>query len=137
MQVVVGVDSHKVTFAAGTLDELGKVVEAKEFQNEKQGHISFLKWARSKGEVLRIGVECSETFGAALTRFLLEAGEDVREVPTRLAHREAGRRKAQGKSDLGDAVAIARVVLREEGLPSPRRPRLPRISNCSLTTVTS
>lgn len=124
MQVVVGVDSHKVTFAAGTLDELGKVVEAKEFQNEKQGHISFLKWARSKGEVLRIGVECSETFGAALTRFLLEAGEDVREVPTRLAHREAGRRKAQGKSDLGDAVAIARVVLREEGLPSPRRPEV-------------
>jgi transposase len=85
MEVVVGVDSHKVTFSAGAVEELGRVEEAKEFQNEKQGHVRFLKWARSKGEVLRIGVECSETFGAALTRFLLESGEDVREVPTRLA----------------------------------------------------
>jgi transposase len=124
MEVVVGVDSHKVTFSAGAIDQLGRVVEAKEFENEKKGHIRFLKSARTKGKVMRIGVECSETYGAALTRFLLAAGENVREVPTRLAHREAGRKKAQGKSDLGDAVAIARVVLREEGLPSSRRPEV-------------
>lgn len=55
MEWMVGVDSHKVTFSAGAVDELGRVVEAKEFQNEKEGHVLFLEWARSKGQVLRIG----------------------------------------------------------------------------------
>jgi transposase len=69
----------------------------------------------------RIGIECSGSFGAALARVLLEAGEDVREVPAALAHRERKREHAKGKSDPSDAVAIARVVAREEHLPSPAR----------------
>ena len=120
-EVVVGVDSHKSTFAGAIVDLLGKPIEAKEFRNEPKGHEGFLKWARSRGDVMRIGVECSETWGAALTRYLLAAELDVREVPTRLAHREARRRTAQAKSDPGDALAIARVVAREQDLPSPRR----------------
>jgi transposase len=124
MKVVVGVDSHKSTFAGALVDELARPVEAREFPNEPKGYRAFFRWARSKGTLVRIGVECSETWGAPLTRFLLEAGEDVREVPTRLAYREAKRRVAQGKSDLGDALAIARVVAREEGLPCPRRPEV-------------
>lgn len=124
MQVVVGVDSHKSTFAGAVVDEVARPVEAREFPNEPKGYRAFVRWAKSKGIVVRIGVECSETWGAPLTRFLLNAGEDVREVPTRLAYREANRRAAQGKSDLGDALAIARVVARDNALPSPRRPEV-------------
>jgi len=76
---------------------------------------------RTKAESVRIGVEGSQHFGAALTRFLLAAGEDVREVPAPLTHRERGRRPSQGKSDPVDAVAIARIVAREEHLSSAHR----------------
>ena len=69
----------------------------------------------------RIGVEGSLNYGAALTKRLLSCGEDVREVPASLTHAERRKRRSQGKSDLIDAVAIARVVAREEDLPSARR----------------
>jgi len=59
--------------------------------------------------------------GAALARRLLKAGEDVREVPAFLSHRERKRSPSRGKSDVHDAVAIARVVARGEGLSSPHR----------------
>jgi transposase len=57
----------------------------------------------------------------ALARRLLAAGDDVCEVPAALSHREARRVSSNGKSDPTDAIAIARVVAREEHLPSPRR----------------
>jgi transposase len=60
---------------------------------------------------------CSGTFGAALARCLVAAGEDVREVPGNLSFAEANLR-SKGKSDPTDAVAIARVVLREPSLPA-------------------
>jgi transposase len=49
----------------------------------------------------------------------------VHEVPATLTFRERRRKGSQGKSDLVDAVAIARVVARGEELPSPRRAQAP------------
>jgi hypothetical protein len=45
----------------------------------------------------------------------------VQEVPAFLSHRERKKRPARGKSDVDDAIAIARVVARGEGLSSPQR----------------
>ena len=42
-------------------------------------------------------------------------------MPTTLTHRERGRRRSQGKSDLVDSVAIARIVASGELLPSAHR----------------
>jgi transposase len=47
----------------------------------------------------------------------------VHEVPATLTFKERRRKGSQGKSDTVDAVAIARIVARGEGLPSPRRAR--------------
>jgi transposase len=69
------------------------------------------------GRTRRIGIECSATYGAALAARLRDAGEDVREVPTTLSAREARRKPSWGKSDPSDALAIARVVAREDELP--------------------
>lgn len=68
-----------------------------------------------------VGIECSGTYGAALAWFLMDRGEDVREVPAGRTFRERNRRRAAGKSDPVDAAAIARVVARGEHLPVPKR----------------
>lgn len=121
MKVAIGVDSHKGSLAGAAVDEVGKVIEAREFPNHPRGHDAFLDWVRALGQDRRIGVEGSLNYGAALTKHLLSCGEDVREVPASLTHQERRKRRSQGKSDLVDAVAIARVVAREQELPSARR----------------
>lgn len=121
MDVAIGVDSHKRSIAVAAVDQMGSVLTAREFPNTPKGHVEFLQWARVRGEDRRIGIECSGTYGARLAAVLLEAGEDVREVPTPLAYRERRRKRSEGKSDTVDAVAIARIVVREEQLSSPKR----------------
>ena len=119
MATAIGIDSHKSTLAAAAVDELGRVVAIDEFDNDPGGHAALVAWSGTVEDDLRIGVECSGTYGAAAARALATAGQDVYEVPANLAHREA-RRRGHGKSDTIDAVAIARVVAREEHLPRPR-----------------
>ncbi len=69
---------------------------------------------------VRIGLEGSAGFGAAAARSLVAAGREVREVPPQLSHRERQRTRRAGKSDRGDALAIARVTAREADLPPVR-----------------
>jgi transposase len=121
MGVAIGVDSHKSSLAAAALDELGRVEGVKEFPNDAHGHDALLGWARAQAEVRIIGIEGAGGFGAGLTRQLLGASEVVYEVPAFLSHRERKRNPSRGKSDPSDAVAIARVTARGEGLSSPRR----------------
>lgn len=121
MGVAIGIDSHKSSLAVGVLDDIGRVVGTREFANDEGGHTSLLEWIESNGDDRVVGIEGSGNFGAALARTLIEANEDVREVPAFLSHRERKKHPARGKSDRQDAVAIARVVARGEGLSSPKR----------------
>lgn len=120
MGVAIGVDSHKSSLTAAAVDELGRVVAIEQFDNDAAGHRSFAAWVDALGEDVRVGIECSATYGAALAQHLLEQALDVCEVPPNLSNREA-RRAARGKSDAGDAVAIARVVARDRSLPPASR----------------
>lgn len=117
----IGVDSHKCSLAAAAVDELGRVIGAREFPNDPDGHRALLAWAQQQEMPRAIGVEGSGNYGAALCRTLCSAGEQVHEVPATLTFKERRRKGSQGKSDPVDAVAIARVVARGEVLPSPRR----------------
>lgn len=69
-----------------------------------------------------IGVEGSASFGAPLARSAQRAGLLVREVPPHLSRAERKRTRRPGKSDPGDALAIARVTAREHNLPPIRLP---------------
>jgi transposase len=80
-----------------------------------------LTWIQQRGPERVVGIEGSGSYGAGLVRRLLEAGEDVREVPAFLTHRERKKNPSLGKSDVNDAVAIARVVARGDGLSPPQR----------------
>jgi transposase len=116
MDVAIGVDSHKATLEVTALDAVGKHVATKRFRNDPGGLDEILAWVRSFPVKRVVGIECSATFGAALARYLLRSGEDVREVPGNLSHAEA-KLTGTGKSDPTDADAIARIVLRRPSLP--------------------
>jgi len=115
----IGIDSHKDSLAACRVDELGAALAERTFANEPASHRALLAWI-SAGPAVIVGIEGSASFGAALARFLVAAGVTVREVPPRLSHRERSRTRRAGKSDPGDALAIARVTLREPDLPPVR-----------------
>ena len=121
MEMAIGVDPAKGSLAVAAVDVLGRVLDAREFSNDPRGHRALLGWVRERGPNSVIGIECSLSYGASLSRFLLDAGEDVREVPTTLTFQQRRRRHAQGKTDLVDSVAIARIVASGEILPSAHR----------------
>jgi transposase len=121
VEVAIGVDPSKSSLAVAAVDPLGRVGGTAEFTNDPRGHRALLGWARDRGPDRVIGIECSLSFGATLSRLLLQSGEDVREVPTTLTHRQRRRRASQGKSDMVDSVAIARIVASGEVLPSAHR----------------
>ena len=116
----VGIDTHKDSLAACVVDELGGPLAERTFGNDPAAHKALWSWARATAPGATIGIEGSSRFGAALARFLLARGELVREVPPQLTYRERGRTRLPGKSDPGDALAIARVAARERSLPPVR-----------------
>jgi transposase len=137
MGVAIGIDPHKSSFAVAALDELGRVLGAREFPNDARGHDGLLRWSQAQDRERIIGVGGAGSYGAGLARHLADADEVVYEVPAFLTHRERKRNPSKGKSDLSDAVAVARVTARGEGLSSPRRSDVFVDLKCSPTTVTS
>jgi transposase len=119
--VAVGIDTHKDSLAACVVDELGNPVAERTFANDQRAHEELFDWIRAEASDATIGVEGSSRYGAAAARFLLTSGAVVREVPPQLTYRERGRTRLPGKSDPGDALAIARITARERFLP-PVRP---------------
>lgn len=120
--VAIGVDTHKASLAACAIDETGRALAERSFANCPAGHGAFGRWLRALPLPRRIGIEGSGSFGAVLAQRLAAGGEDVREVPVVLTHRERRRTGRPGKCDPTDALAIARVVLRDERLPAVRDP---------------
>ena len=114
--VTIGIDTHTATLAASAIDAAGRELDARTFGNDHRGHASLLRWAQAIGPERRFGIEGSGSYGAALARLISAAGEIVVEVPAVLTKRERRHLRQAGKSDPGDALAIARVTLREAGL---------------------
>ncbi|MFD8396700.1 transposase [Streptomyces sp. NPDC059680] len=76
-----------------------------------------MDWARSSGLVIRAGVECTGSYGAALGRFLRSNELTVIEVN----QPDKATRRRRGKTDTIDAEAAAHAVLSGPVEP-PRRP---------------
>lgn len=116
----IGIDTHKASLACCLVDELGSPLEERTIDNDPAGHAALVAWVGALSPAPRVGLEGSASFGAAAARALAAVGHDVREVPPHLTRRERGRSRRAGKSDPGDALAIARVVARERDLPPVR-----------------
>lgn len=118
--VWIGIDAHKSSLAVAVIDELGRELACAEFGNEVSEHEALHAWVigQAPGE-RRFGIEGAGWLARGLACFLLERGEDVRDVRGMLTERERRRLRGAGKSDQRDALAIARVTAREE-LPRVR-----------------
>ncbi|MGI8816954.1 MAG: IS110 family transposase [Pseudonocardia sp.] len=105
--VVGGVDTHSQTHHAAVIDQVGREVGDREFPATSAGYGALVGWLRGFGELSRVGVEGTSSYGAGLTRYLHQAGVAVLEIdrPDRRA------RRGQGKSDPLDAYAAARAAL--------------------------
>ncbi|MBA3528129.1 MAG: IS110 family transposase [Propionibacteriaceae bacterium] len=100
-------DTHRDMHVAAVLTVLGALVASKAFTATEAGYRQLTEWARSFGELGRAGVECTGSYGAALTRHLLAEGVQVIEVN----QPDKANRRKRGKTDAVDAEAAARAVL--------------------------
>ena len=102
-----GVDTHLDVNMAAALDPLGGLLGVAEFPTTGAGHRELASFLASFGNVKRVGVEGTGSYGAGLARFLRSSGVEVVEVdrPNRQARRRTG------KSDPADAIEAARAAL--------------------------
>jgi len=112
-----GVDTHGQTHHAAVLDHLGRQLGDREFPTTPSGYRSLLAWMAGHGQLERIGVEGTGTYGAALTR-QLRATADVQVVEVDRPDRKA--RRAHGKSDPLDAYSAARAALAGTATGTPK-----------------
>lgn len=116
VQFVIGVDTHRRTHTAAAVDRLGGSLEQITVGADRDGSEQLFGFAGRCAPGSRVwAIEGTGLYGAGLTRFLLERGEQVVEVerPNRPARR-------RGKSDELDALSAAREVLAMNHLATPR-----------------
>lgn len=118
--VTIGIDSHKSSLAVCVVDEVGRELASEQFGNDAGEHETLHAWvSRLAPSERRFGIESTGWIGRGIACYLLDRGERVVDVRGTLTERERKRLRGGGKSDVRDALAIARVTAREE-LPPVR-----------------
>ncbi|TPF79105.1 MULTISPECIES: IS110 family transposase [unclassified Bifidobacterium] len=114
--VIAGVDTHADTHTLALLDTNGRVISTETFETSPDGYGRLIDALGKPSRCAGIGVEGTNSFGAALARRLSAGGFPVYEVlrPNR------GVRRKDGKSDPIDAIAAARGVLAGEATSLPK-----------------
>jgi len=118
--IVLGADMHKGSHSiAAVAGETGELLDDKTVRVGDRGFAAALAWARGLGPERVWALEDCRHVSGAFERFLVVRGECVVRVATRLMAGERRGGRERGKSDLIDAVAVARAALREglERLP--------------------
>jgi transposase len=105
--IVGGVDTHADIHVAAVIDSNGGILGVESFPADESGYVALLGWLSSHGEINRVGVEGTGSWGVGLSRFLHDHEIVVIEVdrPNRQNRRRVG------KSDTTDAIAAARAAL--------------------------
>jgi transposase len=111
-----GVDTHADVHVAAAVDQVGRVLGTEAFPADAAGYTGALAWMRAHGELAKVGVEGTGSYGAGLARYLASRGVEVVEVirPNRQARRQ------RGKSDTAGAVAAALAALNGEASGVPK-----------------
>lgn len=114
--VTVGVDTHSDVHVAAIIDDTGAILTTGSFPATTRGYVALVTWAEGFGEVSKVGVEGTGTYGAGLARFLANYGMEVVEVdrPDRKT------RRRRGKSDPIDAQCAARAALSGQASTTPK-----------------
>ena len=118
--VTIGADLHKRTHTLVAVDEHGRKLAERTVGATPRGHLELLAWAREHFDERTWALEDCRHLSRRLERDLLAAGETVVRVPPKLMAGERRGGREPGKSDPIDALATARVALREPNLPVAR-----------------
>src|SRR5215203_4704904 len=121
--VVIGADTHKRSHTVAAVEAAsGRLLAEQTVAARRRSFEALLVWARRHGDERVWAIEDCRHVSGALERFLLAHGEAVVRVAPKLTVRERTTARERGKSDVIDAVAVARAALREglEKLPAAR-----------------
>jgi transposase len=118
LDFVIGVDPHRDVHALAVVEvRSGVVVVEGSVSADSGGYAEALRIAEQQAPGPRaFAIEGSGSFGAGLSRFLAEHGEQVFEIGRLRRERRSG-----GKTDALDAVRAARSVLEQKRPAIPRR----------------
>lgn len=111
-----GVDTHKDLHVAAVVDAHNVVLGSKSFATTRHGYRQMLAWMRSFGELRRVGIAATGTYGAGLLRYLQKAGVEVLEVTAP----DRGDRRRRGKSDDLDAQNAAHAAFAGRRTVTPK-----------------
>jgi transposase len=114
--IVIGVDVHKHSLSAVAVDEVGRQLDCLETSDA----VELVCWSRRVARRRLWALEDCRHVTRGLERTLQQQRQRLVRVPPRLTAPERRRGRVRGKSDLIDALAIARAALREPALDSPR-----------------
>ena len=114
--VVDGVDTHKDLHVAAVVDDNDQVLGTQSFATTRQGYKLMLTWMHSFGDLQRIGVECTGSYGAGLLRYMQVAGVEVLKVTAP----DKQDRRRRGKNDDFDAQSAAHAAFAKQRTVPPR-----------------
>src|SRR5829696_8130939 len=112
--IVIGADTHKRSHTVAAVDAAtGRLLGEQTIAARRRSFDALLIWARGHGGERVWAIEDCRHVSGALERFLLARGEAVVRVAPKLTAGARSTAREPGKSDVIDAVAIARAALRE------------------------
>lgn len=114
--VFAGVDTHKELHVAAVIEASEQVLGTRSFSTTRAGYRAMLAWIAQFGDLARIGVEGTGSYGAGLTRHLAKAGVVVLEVD----RPDRSDRRRKGKDDDLDAISAARAALHQRRTVTPK-----------------
>src|SRR5690348_7583163 len=115
-KVIIGVDPHKLSATIEVVDRHEKLLGSGRFSTDQAGYTAMRSYVKNWPERVW-AIEGSNGAGRPLAQRLLEAGEQVVDVPAKLSARarlfDTGHNR---KTDAHDAHAVAVVAVRTAGL---------------------
>ena len=114
--IIGGVDTHKDLHVAAVVDGHDRVLGSRCFATTRHGYKKMLAWMRSFGQLRRVGVEATGTYGAGLLRYMQKAGVEVLEVTTP----DRQDRRKRGKNDDLDAQNAAHAAFAGKRTVTPK-----------------
>ena len=119
--IVLGADTHKRSHTIAAVSAATReLVGEQTVQVGAKGFAALVVWARELGSERVWALEDCRHVSRSFERFLIERGERVLRVTTKLMADSRRRARGRGKSDSIDAIAVARAALREglDALPA-------------------
>ena len=112
--IVLGADTHKRSHTIAAVSATtGELLGEQTVQAGAKGSGALLRWARGLGEERVWALEDCRHVSGSLERFLIERGERVLRVHSKLMSASRREARGRGKSDSIDALSVARAALRE------------------------